>query len=176
MTTEKILFLSGFLILACVFDVRSRRIPNGLSAGVLACGIVLAFVAAGFQGLGSALAGALVALVVMMPLYVLGMMGAGDAKLMIALGTWLNAAIMVETLLYTFMAGALLALVAMLLRGGWGVGLSNVRGLFSRMLMRIRGAPVQIVVPDQQTYRFPYALAIAAGVWLAHLNGPLFSI
>ena len=175
MPTEKILFLTGFLLLACLFDVRSRRIPNGLSAGVLMCGATLALLGHGLDGLWISAVGAFTAFAVMIPLYALRFMGAGDAKLMIALGTWSNASVIFATMIYTFLAGAVLAIGVMMVRGGWSSGYSNVRDLLHRVMLRLRGVPVQVVVStENQTFRLPYALAIAAGVWLAHLRGPLF--
>src|ERR1017187_945375 len=75
------------LLAAAVFDVRYRRIPNWLTVG----GVVLALAmnavrAPPLAGVGFALAGLGVAFGIYLLLYALRAMGAGDVKLMAAVG------------------------------------------------------------------------------------------
>src|SRR2546425_9464222 len=80
-------------LVACVFDLYSRRIPNALTFGAAAVALVVAAALGGASGAWSSLRGLGVGLAVWFPIYALGGMGAGDVKLMAAIGAWLGAAV-----------------------------------------------------------------------------------
>ena len=75
---------------ACIFDLRTRRIPNALTLGgaVGACVYALAF--HGVRGLTMSLAGWAAGLAIFLPFFLLRGLGAGDVKLMACLGAWLG--------------------------------------------------------------------------------------
>src|SRR5215210_7805328 len=75
---------------ALLFDVRTRRIPNWLTFGAAAAGVVYATFVAGPSGAGTAAAGWLAGVALFFPVFALGGMGAGDVKLLGALGAWLG--------------------------------------------------------------------------------------
>ena len=70
-------------------DYRSRRIPNVLTVTGLAAALVLRAVV-GPGAILDGLVGALLAFVLTLPLIVLGVMGGGDAKLLIAIGAFMG--------------------------------------------------------------------------------------
>src|SRR5438477_1353646 len=70
--------------IALVTDLRSRRIPNWLTLSAFSAGVVLNIVASGTQGGVSALEGAALGFGLLIPFYVLRVMGAGDVKLLAA--------------------------------------------------------------------------------------------
>ncbi len=77
------------VVLSCVaglIDVRTRRIPNWLCAAGLVAGFAFQFHLHGARGLLTAVEGMGLALVIYVPLWLLRGMGAGDVKLMAALG------------------------------------------------------------------------------------------
>ena len=78
--------LTAGVLIATVVDIRTRRIPNALTATMAGAGI--GFAAAGISGisLGAAAIGFLVGLALMLPGHALGATGAGDVKLMAAVG------------------------------------------------------------------------------------------
>lgn len=100
-------------LVAAVSDVRSRRIPNALTVPVLAGGLLFSLLAGGLSGLGDSLAGCLVMGVPYVLLFLLGG-GAGDAKMMGALGTWLGFRSGVTTLVAVAVIGGLFGLLRML--------------------------------------------------------------
>src|SRR5512140_2391721 len=85
----RIPFLVTVLVVASLIDLREQRVPNAIPAALLLAGIVLG-AANGMAGAGQALAGALLAGGVLLPLYALGGMGAGDVKLMGGAGAMLG--------------------------------------------------------------------------------------
>ena len=156
------------LIVACVSDMRSRRIPNPVVLLTLFAGIVLAVATKPWlSGLIFAGGGMLTGFAIWIPFYALGMLGAGDVKLFAAAATFLGARQAVEGALYTALYGGALAAIFMFANGGW-----------SSTLFRIAHSPGQPMLlrqsPISNAHRTPYALAIAAGVltalwWPGHI-------
>jgi prepilin signal peptidase PulO-like enzyme (type II secretory pathway) len=83
------LALSLALAAAVVIDVRTRRIPNWLTGGLAAGGFGLAF-GGGSVTPWQALLGLALGLALMLPGHVIGATGAGDVKLMAAVGAFLG--------------------------------------------------------------------------------------
>ena len=149
--------------LAAQADVRTRKIPNALTFPAIL--LALAFHAAfeGRGGLTASLAGLAVALT-LIPGWLMRWMGAGDVKLMAAVGAWLAWPHAVIALLASLVAGGVIAvIVAARHRVLWNA----VQGA------AINGAWVlargQSAAPPPVTtgIRFPFALAAMAGCTLA---------
>ncbi|MDP5238042.1 prepilin peptidase [Uliginosibacterium sp. 31-16] len=174
-----IFFLPWCLLLALLAaalwqDIISRRIPNrlvlaGLLAG-LACNALLSqgaglFMAdAGGLGLGKALLGMLAGGAMLLPLYLLRAMGAGDVKLMAVVGAFLGPLQAFGAALLTFLAGGLLALAAALFARSLPQVLNNLRLM---LLYLASGREAGLRVSDAPTSgRLPYAVAIAIGTLL----------
>jgi prepilin peptidase CpaA len=151
------LVLGALLVAACVTDVRARRIPNALVAAVLGLAVArlagaawlgaLGADASFAAGPGAAALGAATGLAVLLPFHALGMMGAGDVKLLAAAGAWLGPVGVLHAGVYTAFAGVLLAVAAV------------TRGVVAPRPPAPRAA-------HRAAHRggLPYALAIAAGI------------
>src|ERR1700720_978822 len=101
-------------ISAALLDWRSRRIPNWLTVPGFLSGVTLHAVLNGWHGLLFALGGSGLALILLLPLVGLRALGAGDWKLMGAVGAFLGWQMMLVVLLFSiFMAGFLAMLVMM---------------------------------------------------------------
>src|SRR6185436_20859653 len=77
-------------MVACVTDIRSRRIPNVLTFGAAVAAVLFPGATAGTSGLLVALGGWVVGLLLFLPFFALGGMGGGDVKLLAALGAWIG--------------------------------------------------------------------------------------
>lgn len=168
MTNTTALILSALLATAVWFDVRQRRIPNLLIIIGLAVGLLSGALQGGWAELGRHALGAVAGLAILLPFFVLRVLGAGDAKLMAVVGGFTGVFPLLFITLYTFIAGGILALVG-LARAGGAIGiLETLRNSFIAAALRLHGAPA----PDQpgsgSAMGLPYAVAIAAGVaiWL----------
>ena len=169
--------LAALLLSAVTIDFRSRRIPNRL---VLA-GMVLALAFHAFATVTGApplagpaawapLAGLVVGFALLLPLYLLGAMGAGDVKLMAMVGAFIGAQPVLVAALYTFLAGGLLSLAFMLGRGVAAQTLANIRFMLIDWFVRANTGQGARLSPLQTTAsRLPYALAIALGTGSALL-------
>jgi prepilin peptidase CpaA len=104
---------------AAAIDLRSRRVPNVLTALLAGAGVAFAATGLGAVGPSAALAGSLAGLLLMMPGHVFGATGAGDVKLLAAVGTWLGPAVTLRAFVLTMIAGGVFALVVAIYRGRW---------------------------------------------------------
>ena len=101
---------------ATMCDLKTRRIPNSLTLGAAAVALVLQLALAGWPGLGFAASGWLLGLVLFFPVFALGGMGAGDVKLLAAIGAWLGPVGAAWTALYGALAGGIMALGVVLVQ------------------------------------------------------------
>lgn len=138
---------------AAVADLRTRRIPNWLTFGSLALGILLNTWLHGLEGLLAALAGAALGMGLLLPFYALGVLGAGDVKLMGGLGAVLGPQSLVSVAIYGAIAGGLMSLVILALNG--------------RLLDFVYGLVIRRQLPARNGATAPYAVAIALGVVLS---------
>ncbi len=108
---------AAFLFLAIEYDVRSLRIPNWLTGGGLVVALALAGSTRGSVGLLHALAGAGVALAVLLVPFALRWLGAGDVKALMVLGALWGREFVLPTLFWMFVAGGVLAIALVVARG-----------------------------------------------------------
>jgi prepilin peptidase CpaA len=128
---------------AAAIDLRTRRVPNPLTALLATAGLLLA--ATGLSGVtvGASLAGLVLGLALMLPGHVFGATGAGDVKLFAATGALIGPVPIAVGFVYTAIAGGVLALVI--------------------AIMRRRRGPVH-------DHYFAYAPAILVGTFIAALG------
>jgi len=181
--------LSMAMVMAIDTDLRNRRIPNVLVLVVFVAALALNLsgpangragpldLFPGALGLASSLAGALVGLGIFLPLYVLRAMGAGDVKLLAAIGALVGPAEIPGLALCVLLAGGLLAIVRMLISGNTAAVLRNMSWLVAGW----SGAAAQRFNPALHSAdRMPYSIAIAGGLlaysgWRAMGAAPFFS-
>ena len=155
-------------------DVRGRRIANGLVVLAASCALLVALLHDGSAGVWMALTGGLLGLVVLLPLYAMRAMGAGDVKLMAVVGMLVGANNVFSVLLAVFVAGGVLALVVAAYHRTLERLLGNVRAMgLATVLRLISAAPVEPAISIRSVGQLPYAIAIATGslAWLFWKNG-----
>jgi prepilin peptidase CpaA len=156
--------------IACVIDLRTRRIPNALTFGAAAVALVFRGMTAGAGGAADAAAGWLVGFALLVVPYALGGMGAGDVKLLAALGAWLGPA---ETLwlgIYTNLAAGVMALAVAFMHGYLRQAWNNVWLLLAHWRVVGLRPLTEITLAAGHGPRLAYAVPIFAGmvatVWL----------
>jgi prepilin peptidase CpaA len=121
-------------ITAVVTDVRSLKIYNWLTLPALASGLIWQVATRGFDGLLDGVTGVLVAFAVLLIPFVTGAMGAGDVKLMSALGAWVGVSFASQIVLVACLLTGAASLIVLLRRGGLQSAWLNVRIAWFRIL------------------------------------------
>lgn len=166
---QHLLFTVAFVALVAVAagsDIRTRRIPNVLTVS----GLMIALALRSLLGGGAVvdgIQGAGVAMLTVLPFVMLGALGGGDFKLLVAVGAFMGPRQFLYALLATAIVGVLLAVGESIRRGALGALVVNTHGLGTHILTRGRsGHRSTIATPGAVTV--PYGVAIAAGslvVW-----------
>ena len=145
------------LAAAVITDVRTRRIPNWLTGSIAGAGFGIAFGGGTVTPLQAAL-GLLTGLLLMMPGHLIGATGAGDVKLMAAVGSVVGPDLAFRAFLYSAVAGGVFAVAVAMHRGILTSTLQDA----GRLVTSPAGARQAIESPARAN-RFAYGPAIAAG-------------
>ncbi|MDC8760887.1 prepilin peptidase [Janthinobacterium fluminis] len=156
------LVLLCFVALAAATDLAVRKIPNLLVLGGLAAALGLQLLpgASTLAWLGGALTG----LLLLLPLYLLRGMAAGDVKLMAMVGAFTGPLLALQIAGATCLIGGLMALLIVCWRGCLYEAAGNVRALLARGRRGAAPAPAAASVGGMP-YGVAIALATALLVW-----------
>ena len=150
----------------CITDLRSRRIPNVLTFGSALAALLFHTMTGGLTGAGTAAAGWLLGGAVFFLPFYLGGMGAGDVKLMAALGAWLGPSLTIWLAIYTGIAGAVLAVIVALSAGYLRQALSNIWLLLTHWRASGIRPLDELTLAHSTAPRLAYAVPICAGTVL----------
>lgn len=106
-------FTIGVTLVAAFVDFRTHKIPNWLTVPALVLGLTLRTVISGWAGAKASLEGAALALVLLLPLVLMRALGAGDWKLMGAVGAFTGPILFLFVLLGSVLVSGLMAMVEM---------------------------------------------------------------
>jgi prepilin peptidase CpaA len=149
------------LAIAVVTDVRSGRIPNWLTGAIVGAGFGLAVGGGSVSPLQAAF-GLGAGLLLMLPGHLFGGTGAGDVKLMAAVGSIVGPQLVLRAFLYSAVAGGVLAIVVALRRGSLGATLQDT----GRLVTSTADARADIGVRTRAN-RFAFGPAIAIGTFVS---------
>lgn len=154
------------MLTATIIDIRTRRIPNALTAALTVTGLAMA--ATGISGISlmAAMTGCAIGLLLMLPGHVLGATGGGDVKLMASVGAILGPALVITAFLITAIAGGVLALAVAAHRGRVAetfAGTGRLIATPATARLDVKSAPA--------ARRFAYGPAVAIGSLIAALIG-----
>jgi prepilin peptidase CpaA len=163
----------GACAIAVATDLRSRRIPNVLTAALAVAALGL-HATSGLAGFGVALATLVGVLFLGLVAFSFGWLGGGDVKLLAAGAAALGFPDALPFLVYTAIGGGVLALVFAAVTGRLGTVLRSV-ALIVRPFAYKGTTPVAPTDPIM----LPYAIAIAFGavaVALSHSAAPFLRL
>jgi prepilin peptidase CpaA len=151
-------------VVSCATDLAWRRIPNGLTFGSALGAAIWQAWASGVSGAAWALCGWATGLLLLLPLYLLRSLGAGDVKLLAAFGAWLGPMGAIWAGLYGTIAGGALALLVAVTTGYLGTAYRNLYGLL--MFWRLEGVrPMdQMTLDTSKGPRLPRAIPMLVGL------------
>lgn len=164
------------VIPAALFDSRQRRVPNWLALAGLLLGIGLNTFLYENAGLWTSLKGLGLACLIYFPLYLLRGMGAGDVKLMAAIGAIAGPSNWLGILVLTWLFGGVAAVVLVAAKGRIRETFENIGTILlsARHLQAPYKASPDLDVRSNRGLRLPHAVIIAfatfgfllaAGIW-----------
>lgn len=116
----------GVVAVATLTDLRSQRIPNTLTLPAAGAGLVLNGLFFGLDGLLASASGWAVGCALLLPLFLLRGLGAGDVKLVAALGALKGSELALFTLLWACLAALPLAVYGLVRSRRLGLALSHL--------------------------------------------------
>jgi prepilin peptidase CpaA len=149
--------------LSAVYDVRCRRIPNFITLPAMVFGLVLHGALGGWRQSATAAAGGLICGLIFFVFYLAGGMGAGDVKLITAAGCIAGLPLIGHLLVWTALAGGMMAVGLALCRRRLVTTLRNMCVLVVHHRAMGLTPHAEFNVGNDHGLRLPYALAITAG-------------
>jgi prepilin peptidase CpaA len=150
-------------------DYRTRRIPNWLTVSGALTGIAAQTFLSGSRGLMMSLQGLLLALLCLLPMVLLRAMGAGDWKLMGALGAILGPVMMLFVLVGAIFVSGVMAIVIIIRAKRVKETFINVFVLVQGFLsFGLRNFP-EITLDNPDLLKLPFGVAAALATALCFL-------
>lgn len=153
---------------AAIWDLKTRKIPNWLTFPAMLLGIMAMTWQAGLPGLMNSIGGLLLGVALLFLFFLVGGMGAGDVKLLGAIGALQGPHFVLFTFLYGAIAGGVMALIIVAFHGQlYNVVLNVYLSLKNFLGIVVRSRGKHPLMPVSSGIRFPYGIAILAGTVLA---------
>jgi prepilin peptidase CpaA len=120
------------ILYASWVDYSQRRVPNWLNASLAAAGLIMPGVYFGWSGVGAGMLGILVGFGVLILPWAVHGMGAGDVKLMAAIGAWLGPWLTLLSFAVGAIVGGVLALIMIFSTGRAIHAYTNLQTIVSK--------------------------------------------
>jgi prepilin peptidase CpaA len=150
-------------LIGSVFDVKGRRIPNFVTFPSILLGLAMHLALGGWKQLLLSLAAGLICGIAFLVFYIAGGMGAGDVKLMAAVGCIAGMPHVAYLLSFTALSGGAMAIILALSRGRLQQTILNVGLIAAHHSHHGLQAHPDLNLTNEDALRLPYALAIAGG-------------
>lgn len=165
------------VIIAATYDIKEKRIPNALTFPTIIIGIILNIIFNGFQGLSFSIIGFFTGMALFFIPFALGAMGAGDVKLMGAIGSLMGWRFAVIVTLFSAIAGLFVVIVYLIYQKKLFYLLKKYFLLFARPIIQFLALSLKSKKLDQihknlflekheshtEKLYVPYGVAIALG-------------
>jgi prepilin peptidase CpaA len=167
---QPIQIAAGVAFVACLTDLRTRRIPNVLTFGAAIAAFGVHAMSAGMPGFLSSLAGWMVGVALFFPFFAMRGLGAGDVKLLGAIGAWIGPVVVLRVALYSAIAGGVLAVIVAVQAGYLKQALSNL-GYFVQFwkthgLKPVEGFDLNRSASPKLAYALPVLTGVLVTLWL----------
>ncbi|MBS4196147.1 A24 family peptidase [Lederbergia citri] len=155
------------LTISIITDLRSRKILNIVTLPAILVALIYHTFTSGFQGLSFSGLGFLVGLGLLLIPFLMGGVGAGDVKLLAAIGAWKGTMFVLYTGLFAGVIGGLISIFILLKNKKLGFTLKSM--LFSVLFLKGTKGSLQFT-SDTKSVSIPYAIPIAIGSFLTLLK------
>ncbi|WP_242035256.1 A24 family peptidase [Mesobacillus harenae] len=162
-------FLSTILAISFITDIKFRKIYNLVTLPSIIASLLYYFYIFGIDGFFFSGKGFLVGVGLLIIPYLLGGMGAGDVKLMAAIGALMGASFVFYSFIYTALIGGVIALVLIMKsKGVW----NTIKSFFFNVVfLRSNLGSMTISKDKASSISFPYGVAIVLGTFCTLIWG-----
>jgi prepilin peptidase CpaA len=160
--------------IAGVTDWRTRRIPNWLTVSGLALGIAVNSWLRGWEGAKDSLLGAGLGLALLLPFVMVRSLGAGDWKLVGALGAFLGPAHLLTVLFATILIAGVMALVLVIRKGRFRQTVRNLGRMLAAFITFHLPGP-ELSLDSSESFKIPFGIAVAIAV-IVYTTGRIWGI
>jgi prepilin peptidase CpaA len=157
------ILLAIVLIICVITDIKSRKILNIVTLPTIIFGFVYNIFTKGFEGFLFSGNGFLIGLGLLLIPYLLGGMGAGDVKLMAAIGALMGASFIFYSFIYTALIGGIIALLLIIKTRGFAKVIKSI--FFNVLFFRSNLGTIMISKDKHSSISFPYGVAIVLGTF-----------
>lgn len=161
METLKILILLTMLLVSVIIDIRHGKIPNYITLPAIFLGMVLNLTLYKLGGITDSIQGILVALGIFIIPYILGIVGGGDVKLMMAVGALKGVNFALYSSFSVIICGGIIALIIMI---KIKVKVKDFFVKFGNFILQKKAIVIDEIELEENKNYFPYSIAIAIGV------------
>ncbi len=162
----RVLVIAIILLIAVITDIRVRRIPNWLNFSGMLSAIAFHGYVRGWEGVAFSVEGMLLGIGLLIVFYLAGGMGAGDVKLLGAVGAWLGPIGVFTAFLCIALVGGAYSVISLYRSGSGRDTILRYVSIFKHFLWTGRFS----YVPPSQSEKIPdlhYGIAIALGTGLS---------
>jgi prepilin peptidase CpaA len=166
--------LVSVLLIASMTDLQSYKIPNWLTISAMTSGLLGHSLLNGLSGLLFSAKGLGLGLALFLLFYVMGGMGAGDVKLMAAVGSFIGAEGVLSAGIMAMLLGGFYAIVIMIFYSGMRASLKQVATILKSCIVM----PWSLAAfrPAKAQPQLRYALVIGLGTLLSQwMEAPFFT-
>ena len=125
--------IASCALVGSITDFREFKVYNILTIPCFLAGITFYTMTQGWTGLGYSLGGATLGFAILLLPYLLGGVGAGDVKFVMAIGAWLGPVFLFPSLIIGCIATGIYSMVLVLQHGGAKEAMLNVQLMFLRL-------------------------------------------
>jgi prepilin peptidase CpaA len=161
-------FVTVTLVVAAVIDGLQLKVPNWITFPMIASGWIYSAAFspyAGWEGLWWSLVGTAVGLGLLLPLYAIGGMGAGDVKLLAGVGAWMWGTVTVYAFAVSAVVGGVMAVAMVVYRRQWSKHRDQFWGILNEIATIKDPEKLAEIAAERKPRMFllPYGIPIAIG-------------
>ncbi|MEI2664713.1 A24 family peptidase [Rossellomorea sp. LJF3] len=161
--------LSLALGISLITDIKNRKILNIVTFPTILFGLLFHSITQGWDGFFFSGAGLLVGIGTLLIPFLLGGMGAGDVKLMGAVGALMGSAFTLKAFVVVALIGGLISLILILKKNGLMHSLRSLY-IFPVLLSGTKGM-IHLKPDAKSSIAFPYGVPIVLGTLLTVVWG-----
>ncbi|MFC7681257.1 prepilin peptidase [Paenibacillus sp. GCM10028914] len=157
-----------YLTTAFFTDVRHMKIPNLLTMPAIVIGLIYHAATSGWEGVVFSIKGIVGGFIVVLIMYFIGAVGAGDVKLFGGIGAWCGLWFTLQAIVYSVLFAGLIGLFILMWRRETFKRLRKMIGNVAGVFIFRSLTPWKNSKEDH--LRFPFMIAVLPGMIYTYMN------